>query len=198
VQRERERVRAEKIIINKQAREKKEEKKKKRKKGFILISSGLAMYGATSGKQQHTSITCNVSGDPDDDDEEEEDSSQQHQQWRRRRSFCCRCCCGGCRCCCRSSSSNYATNVSKCVIVPHHPRSCQILSHTHPPISSLFPPFISHHPHKIIVNSRNLSFVSRRKRKIRKKTARILEPAESVFGLFGVPLAKAPIRVPGD
>jgi hypothetical protein len=35
--------------------------------------------------------------------------------------------------------------------------------------------------------------VSRRKRKIRKKTARKLEPAESVFGLFGVPLAKAPI-----
>ncbi len=164
-----------------------------------MISSGLAMYGATPRKQQHTSITCKVGGDPDDDEEEEEeeeDSSQQYQQ--RRRSFCCRCCCGGCRCCCRSSSSNYATNVSECVIVPHHPRSCQILSHTHPPISSLFPTFISHHPHKIIANSRNLSFVSRRKRKIRGKTARKLEPTESVFGLFGVPLAKAPIRVPGD
>ncbi len=135
-----------------------------------MISSGLAMYGATPGKQQHTSITCKVGGDPDDD--EEEDSSQQHQQRRRRRSFCCRCCCGGCRCCCRSSSSTYATNVSECVIVPHRPRSCQILSH--PPISSLFPPFISHHPYKIIANSRNLSFVSRRKRKIRGKKARKL------------------------
>jgi hypothetical protein len=130
-ERERERVRAEKIIINKQAREK-EERKKERKKGFIFISSGLAMYGATPGKQQHTSTTCKVGGDPDDDEEEEEDSSQQHQQ-RKRRGFCCRCCCcGGCRSCCRSSSSNYATNVSECVIVPHHPRSCQILSH--PPI----------------------------------------------------------------
>jgi hypothetical protein len=40
--------------------------------------------------------------------------------------------------------------------------------------------------------------VSRRKRKIRGKTARKLEPTESVFGLFGVPLAKAPIRFSGD
>jgi len=34
--------------------------------------------------------------------------------------------------------------------------------------------------------------------KLGKKTARKLEPTESVVGLYGVPLAKAPIRVPGD
>ncbi len=63
-----------------------------------------------------------------------------------------------------ASASSYPTTQGHARFFPIHPS-------THPPISSLFPPFISHHPHKIIANSRNLSFVSRRKRKIRKKNS---------------------------